>query len=46
MARSIPLGGKMLSSDQIAHTAVFLASEDTSAITDQVLHVNDGSYMP
>ena len=46
MARTIPLGGKMLSPDQIARTAVFLASEDANAITGQVLHVNGGSYMP
>ncbi|HEX4173188.1 MAG TPA: SDR family NAD(P)-dependent oxidoreductase [Acetobacteraceae bacterium] len=46
MARTIPLGGKMLTSDQIARTAVFLASEDANAITGQVLHVNGGSYMP
>ena len=44
-ARSIPLGGKMLTPDQIARTAVFLASEDANAITGQVLHVNGGSYM-
>jgi NAD(P)-dependent dehydrogenase (short-subunit alcohol dehydrogenase family) len=47
MARAnTPLGGKMLTPDQIARTAVFLASEDASAITGQVLHVNGGSYMP
>jgi NAD(P)-dependent dehydrogenase (short-subunit alcohol dehydrogenase family) len=46
MAKTIPLGGKMLMPDQIARTAVFLASEDASAITGQVLHVNGGSYMP
>jgi NAD(P)-dependent dehydrogenase (short-subunit alcohol dehydrogenase family) len=46
MARSIPLGGRMLTPDQIARTAVFLASEDADAITGQVLHVNGGSYMP
>jgi NAD(P)-dependent dehydrogenase (short-subunit alcohol dehydrogenase family) len=46
MARTIPLGGKMLRPDQIARTAVFLASEDANAITGQVLHVNGGSYMP
>ena len=46
MARTIPLGGKMLSPDQIARTAVFLASEDANAITGQVLHVNGGTYMP
>jgi NAD(P)-dependent dehydrogenase (short-subunit alcohol dehydrogenase family) len=45
MARTIPLGGKMLAPDQIARTAVFLASEDANAITGQVLHVNGGSYM-
>jgi NAD(P)-dependent dehydrogenase (short-subunit alcohol dehydrogenase family) len=47
MARSaIPLGGKMLTPDQIARTAVFLASDDANAITGQVVHVNGGSYMP
>lgn len=45
MARSIPLGGRMLSPDQIARTAVFLASADADAMTGQVLHVNGGSYM-
>lgn len=47
MARdSIPLGGKMLTPEQIAQTAVFLASDSASATTGQVLHVNGGSYMP
>jgi NAD(P)-dependent dehydrogenase (short-subunit alcohol dehydrogenase family) len=47
MARTtIPLGGKLLAPDQIASTAVFLASDDASAVTGQVLHVNGGSYMP
>jgi NAD(P)-dependent dehydrogenase (short-subunit alcohol dehydrogenase family) len=47
MARiSIPLGGKLLTPDQIAGTAVFLASDEASAVTGQVLHVNGGSYMP
>ncbi|HET7881300.1 MAG TPA: SDR family NAD(P)-dependent oxidoreductase [Acetobacteraceae bacterium] len=46
MARTIPLGGRMLSPDQIARTAVFLASEDANAMTGQVVHVNGGSYMP
>jgi NAD(P)-dependent dehydrogenase (short-subunit alcohol dehydrogenase family) len=46
MARhAIPLGGKMLTPDQIARTAVFLASADADAITGQVVHVNGGSYM-
>jgi NAD(P)-dependent dehydrogenase (short-subunit alcohol dehydrogenase family) len=42
---SIPLGGKLLTPDQIAQTAVFLASDAASAVTGQVLHVNGGSYM-
>ena len=47
MARvNIPLGGKLLTPDQVARTAVFLASDDASAVTGQVLHVNGGSYMP
>lgn len=47
MARTtIPLGGKLLLPDQIARTAVFLASDEASAVTGQVLHVNGGSYMP
>ena len=47
MARtSIPLGGKLLTPDQIARTAAFLASDEASAVTGQVLHVNGGSYMP
>ena len=47
MARTtIPLGGKLLTPDQIARTAVFLASDQASATTGQVLHVNGGSYMP
>lgn len=46
MARTtIPLGGRLLTPDQIARTAVFLASEESSATTGQVLHVNGGSYM-
>src|SRR5207245_2535974 len=39
---TIPLGGKLLTPDQIASTAVFLASDDSSATTGQVLHVNGG----
>ena len=45
-SEAIPLGGKMLTPDQVARTAVFLASDDSSATTGQVLHVNGGSYMP
>ena len=43
---TIPLGGKLLTPEQIASTAVFLASDDSSAMTGQVIHVNGGSYMP
>ncbi len=47
MARTmIPLGGRLLTPQQIARTAVYLASDDSSATTGQVLHVNGGSYMP
>ena len=42
---TIPLGGKLLSPEQIARTAVFLASDEADATTGQVLHVNGGSYM-
>lgn len=47
MARAtMPLGGRMLTPQQIARTAVFLASDDSDATTGQILHVNGGSYMP
>ena len=47
MARvTIPLGGRLLAPEQIARTAVFLASDEANATTGQVLHVNGGSYMP
>jgi NAD(P)-dependent dehydrogenase (short-subunit alcohol dehydrogenase family) len=46
MSRTIPLGGKMLAPEQIARTAVFLASEDANSVTGQVVHVNSGTYMP
>jgi NAD(P)-dependent dehydrogenase (short-subunit alcohol dehydrogenase family) len=42
---TIPLGGRLLAPEQIARTAVFLASDDSNAMTGQVLHVNGGSYM-
>jgi len=42
---TIPLGGRLLTPDQIARTAVYLASDDSDAMTGQVLHVNGGSYM-
>ena len=43
---TIPLGGRLLTPEQIARTAVFLASDEANATTGQVLHVNGGSYMP
>jgi NAD(P)-dependent dehydrogenase (short-subunit alcohol dehydrogenase family) len=43
---TIPLGGKLLTPDQIARTAVYLSSDDSDAVTGQVIHVNGGSYMP
>jgi len=47
MARTtMPLGGKMLTPEQVARTAVFLASDESDATTGQILHVNGGSYMP
>ncbi|QQS11524.1 MAG: SDR family oxidoreductase [Rhodospirillales bacterium] len=47
MARAtIPLGGRLLTPDEIAGSAVFLASDAASMVTGQVLHVNGGSYMP
>lgn len=47
MARTtIPLGGRLLAPEEVARTAAFLASDDASAVTGQVLHVNRGSYMP
>ncbi len=47
MARAtIPLGGTLLTPEQIAESAVFLASNAAAMITGQVLHVNGGAYMP
>jgi NAD(P)-dependent dehydrogenase (short-subunit alcohol dehydrogenase family) len=43
---NMPLGGRMLTPEQIARTAVFLASDESDATTGQILHVNGGSYMP
>jgi NAD(P)-dependent dehydrogenase (short-subunit alcohol dehydrogenase family) len=43
---TIPLGGRLLTPEQIARTAVFLASDDSGAMTGQVVHVNGGAYMP
>ena len=43
---TIPLGGKLLRPEQIAHAAVYLAADESDAVTGQVLHINGGSYMP
>jgi 3-oxoacyl-[acyl-carrier protein] reductase len=42
-ARAIPLG-RMAQPEEIARTALFLASEDAAFITGQTVHVNGGSY--
>ena len=42
--RAIPLG-RMAQPDDIARTALFLASDDAALITGQTLHVNGGSYL-
>ena len=44
MARAIPLG-RMAQPDEIARTAIFLASENAGFVTGQTLHVNGGSYL-
>jgi len=43
-AQTIPLG-RMAQPDDIARTAVFLASEDAGFTTGQILHVNGGGYL-
>jgi NAD(P)-dependent dehydrogenase (short-subunit alcohol dehydrogenase family) len=43
-ARAIPLG-RMAQPEDIARTAVFLASDDAGFITGQTIHVNGGSYL-
>jgi NAD(P)-dependent dehydrogenase (short-subunit alcohol dehydrogenase family) len=43
-ARAIPLG-RMAQPEDIARTALFLASEDAALITGQTIHVNGGSYL-
>jgi NAD(P)-dependent dehydrogenase (short-subunit alcohol dehydrogenase family) len=42
--RAIPLG-RMAQPDDIARTALYLASDDAALITGQTLHVNGGSYL-
>jgi NAD(P)-dependent dehydrogenase (short-subunit alcohol dehydrogenase family) len=44
MARTIPLG-RIAQPDDIARTAVFLASEEAGFVTGQILHVNGGGYL-
>jgi NAD(P)-dependent dehydrogenase (short-subunit alcohol dehydrogenase family) len=43
-ARAIPLG-RMAAPEEIARTALFLASDDAGFITGQTVHVNGGSYL-
>jgi 3-oxoacyl-[acyl-carrier protein] reductase len=43
-AREIPLG-RMARPEEIARVAVFLASEDASQITGELIHVNGGAYL-
>jgi NAD(P)-dependent dehydrogenase (short-subunit alcohol dehydrogenase family) len=43
-ARAIPLG-RMAAPEDIARTALFLASDDAALITGQTVHVNGGSYL-
>ena len=44
IAQTIPLG-RIAQPDDIARTAVFLASEEACFTTGQVLHVNGGGYL-
>jgi NAD(P)-dependent dehydrogenase (short-subunit alcohol dehydrogenase family) len=44
MAQAIPLG-RIAQPDDIARTAVFLASDDAGFTTGQILHVNGGGYL-
>jgi 3-oxoacyl-[acyl-carrier protein] reductase len=44
VGRQVPLG-RMAEPDDIAHMAVFLASEEASHITGQTMHVNGGAYL-
>jgi NAD(P)-dependent dehydrogenase (short-subunit alcohol dehydrogenase family) len=44
VGRQVPLG-RMAVPDDIAHMAVFLASEEASHITGQTMHVNGGAYL-
>ena len=44
MAQTIPLG-RIAQPDDIARTAVFLASDEAGFTTGQILHVNGGGYL-
>jgi len=44
MAQTIPLG-RIAQPDDIARTAVFLASDEACFTTGQILHVNGGGYL-
>jgi NAD(P)-dependent dehydrogenase (short-subunit alcohol dehydrogenase family) len=43
-AQTIPLG-RMAQPEDIARTAVFLASDEAGFVTGQILHVNGGGYL-
>jgi 3-oxoacyl-[acyl-carrier protein] reductase len=45
LARQIPLDGRMARPEEIARVALFLASEESSWITGQTIHVNGGAFM-
>jgi 3-oxoacyl-[acyl-carrier protein] reductase len=42
--QALPLG-RVARPEEIAKTAVFLASEDAGFVTGQCLHVNGGGYL-
>jgi NAD(P)-dependent dehydrogenase (short-subunit alcohol dehydrogenase family) len=44
VGRQVPLG-RMAVPDDIAHLAVFLASDEANHITGQTMHVNGGAYL-
>jgi NAD(P)-dependent dehydrogenase (short-subunit alcohol dehydrogenase family) len=37
--------GRIAQPDDIARTAVFLASDEAGFVTGQILHVNGGAYL-